>query len=124
MDNSATSLDQDDAARRRSGRVSKAPQKFEPELSQSAKRKRGQGQDGGFDDGDLDSEEDDSSEEEDDSDEEHPAPRSRQPANRRKKPSTKKPKINGAAVRIPSRPKKAVRIEVGEKGTGLFGKSK
>lgn len=121
MDNeSVTSQDQDAASRRRSGRVVKAPEKYEPELSQSAKRKRGAGNDDGLDDG-IDSEEE-SSEEEDDSDEEHPAPRSRKPAQRKKKPSTKKPKINGGhTARIPSRPKKTVRIEAGEKGTGLFG---
>ena len=121
MDNaSVASQDQDAASRRRSGRVVKAPEKYEPELSQSAKRKRGAGHDDGQDD-DVDSDEE-SSEAEDDSDEEHPAPRSRKPAQRKKKPSTKKPKINGGhTARIPSRPKKTVRIEAGEKGTGLFG---
>jgi cohesin complex subunit SA-1/2 len=64
------------------------------------------------------------------SDEDHAAPKPRKPSQttRAKKPSIKKPRINGARpavsgtiARIPSRPKKTVRIDPGEKGTGLFG---
>ncbi|KAL3957786.1 hypothetical protein ACCO45_008364 [Purpureocillium lilacinum] len=131
MDNSASaSPEPDSTARRRSGRVVRAPAKFAPEPTASAasKRKRGD-QDG--DDVDDDEDIDDDEEMSDDaaaaSDDEHPAPRSRNRASRPKKPSSKKPKINGATpaeaghlARIPSRPKKAVRIEAGEKGTGIF----
>lgn len=127
MDNDIVASSQDDDAPRRSGRVVKIPEKWEPEPSAqmaSAKRKRG-GEGGEGDDG-LDSDEDDSAEDEDDGDDDHPAPRARRAggASRPKKPSLKKPKINGAGgghtARIPSRPKKTVRIEAGTKGTGLF----
>lgn len=128
---SASATPEPDAdSRRRSGRVVKLPAKYAPEPTNTAapKRKRG-AQDGEeVDDEDVDSDED-VSDEDDASDEEHPAPRSRKAGGRSKKPSSKKPKINGAqplgpaqVSRIPSRPKKTVRIEAGEKGTGLFGR--
>ncbi|OAQ98255.1 hypothetical protein LLEC1_00778 [Akanthomyces lecanii] len=126
MDNETTTSSQDGDAPRRSGRVVKVPEKWEPEASAqlaSSKRKRGgEGEDG--DDG-LDSDEDEGDLDDDDGDADHPAPRSRRAgaASRQKKPSLKKPKINGAGghtARIPSRPKKNVRIEAGTKGTGLF----
>ncbi|EXV00764.1 STAG domain protein [Metarhizium robertsii] len=126
---SASATPEPDAdSRRRSGRVVKLPAKYAPEPTNTAapKRKRG-AQDGEeVDDEEVDSDED-VSDEDDASDEEHPAPRSRKAGGRSKKPSSKKPKINGAqplgpaqVSRIPSRPKKTVRIEAGEKGTGLF----
>ncbi|KAG8416913.1 cohesin complex subunit [Metarhizium acridum] len=126
---SASATPEPDAdSRRRSGRVVKVPAKYAPEPTNTAapKRKRG-AQDGeGVDDEEVDSDED-MSDEDDASDDEHPAPRSRKAGGRSKKPSSKKPKINGAqpsalaqVSRIPSRPKKTVRIEAGEKGTGLF----
>lgn len=134
MDNSASATPEpDESSRRRSGRVVKAPTKFAPEVQSSAaaKRKRGeQDEDDGEDDvPDLD---DDSSDDDvdADSDEDHPAPRSRKASQpgRAKKPSSKKPKTNGTqpsalghASSIPSRPKKSVRIDTGDKGTGLFG---
>lgn len=127
MDNETTTSSQDGDAPRRSGRVVKVPEKWEPEASAqlaSSKRKRGgEGEEG--EDG-LESDEDESGLDDDDGDADHPAPRSRRAgaASRQKKPSLKKPKINGAGghtARIPSRPKKHVRVEAGTKGTGLFG---
>lgn len=136
MDASATaSPEPDTTARRRSGRVVKAPTKYAPEPTASAsKRKRND------DEGDEEAENGaaESDEEMSDaasdagSDEDHPAPKPRKPSQttRAKKPSIKKPKINGAQsaasgtiARIPSRPKKTVRIDPGEKGTGLYGMS-
>ncbi|KAH7318667.1 hypothetical protein B0I35DRAFT_353960 [Stachybotrys elegans] len=121
--------DPDATAPRRSGRVVKAPSKFEPEPSTAPKRKRGANDDDDDDDDNddiLDSDEEMSQDDEAGSDHDHPAPRSRQPA-RAKKPSSKKPKTNGhshaRAARpavIPSRPKKSVRIDTGDQGTGLF----
>ena len=129
----SASPDPDTAARRRSGRVVKAPAKFGPEAVASAasKRKRGDRDGDDAEDEELESDEDMSDDVDVVSDEDHPAPRSRKtPAQggRAKKPSLKKPKINGTqpsaghVARIPSRPKKAVRIEAGEKGTGIFGR--
>ncbi|KAJ4145554.1 hypothetical protein LMH87_004402 [Akanthomyces muscarius] len=126
MDNETTTSSQDGDAPRRSGRVVKVPEKWEPEASAqlaSSKRKRGgEGEEG---DDALDSDEDESGLDDDEGDADHPAPRSRRAgaSSRQKKPSLKKPKINGAGghtARIPSRPKKSVRIEAGTKGTGLF----
>lgn len=132
MDSEATSVADDAGAPRRSGRVVKPPSKYEPEPSAYAsKRKRGDGDD---DDGQDDEDESDQgmsddAEDDDDDEEHHPTGRSRTAAqSNRKKPSIKKPKTNGARPagsghmsRIPSRPKKNVRIEAGDKGTGLFG---
>ncbi|KAM0670552.1 hypothetical protein ACQRIU_000947 [Beauveria bassiana] len=126
MENDTAASSQDGDAPRRSGRVVKVPEKWEPEASAhvaSTKRKRGgEGEEG---DDDLESDEHESGEDDDHGDEDHPAPRSRRAggAGRQKKPSLKKPKTNGAGghtARIPSRPKKTVRIEAGTKGTGLF----
>ncbi|KYK55659.1 putative nuclear protein SA-1 [Drechmeria coniospora] len=136
MDQSASgspSPDPDSTARRRSGRVVRAPAKFvpapEPGGSSASKRKRNDQDGDGSEREESDSDEDMSDESESDDDESHPAPRSRKPTQgrRSKKPSTKKAKINGTQPaasahlsRIPSRPKKSVRIEAGEKGTGIF----
>ncbi|KAL6855746.1 hypothetical protein J3F83DRAFT_753342 [Trichoderma novae-zelandiae] len=135
MDASATASPEPEA-RRRSGRVVKAPSKYAPEpTAPAAKRKRNDDEadgaaDEGAQNGDVASDEDMSDVASDaDSDQDHPAPKPRKAAqtSRAKKPSTKKPKINGsrpamsgAIARIPSRPKKTVRIDAGEKGTGLF----
>lgn len=137
MDQSASPpAERDAGAPRRSGRVVKAPTKFAPEPSaqlSAAKRKRGEGEDEGDDaeNGLSDPDQDDESVDSDSpSDEDHPAPRARKPSqnSRAKKPSSKKARTNGVqppslgrAHLIPSRPKKAVRIEAGERGTGLFG---
>lgn len=123
-------------SRRRSGRVVKAPTKYAPEPTAAApKRKRNDDEaedDGEVENGDVASDEDMSDAASDaESDHDHPAPKPRKAqTSRAKKPSTKKPKINGsrpaatgAIARIPSRPKKTVRIDPGEKGTGLFGMS-
>lgn len=138
MDTNASPTVPETTARRRSGRVVKAPTKFTPEpttQSSAAKRKRTDN-----DEEDVENESPESDEEmsdalDDDSDDDHPAPKSRKkkPAasqtSRAKKPSSKKPKINGAQparaaqhVGLPSRPKKTVRIDAGDKGTGLFGR--
>jgi cohesin complex subunit SA-1/2 len=118
----------DENSRRRSGRVVKVPAKYAPEPANNAAPKRKRGEQGGeeLDEDEVESDEE-MSNEDNASDEDHPAPRSRK-TGRTKKPSSKKPKINGAQPsgptqisRIPSRPKKTVRIEAGEKGTGLFG---
>ncbi|KAK5993259.1 Cohesin subunit psc3-like protein [Cladobotryum mycophilum] len=135
MDSSAAaSPEPDSTARRRSGRVVRPPTKYAPEptASASTKRKRND-EDGEEEDGDgeeAESDEDMSDAPSDaESDEDHPAPKPRKSSQtpRAKKPSAKKPKINGTqpalsgnVARIPSRPKKTVRIDPGEKGTGLF----
>ncbi|XWW96740.1 hypothetical protein V2A60_004720 [Cordyceps javanica] len=126
MDNDTAASSQDGDAPRRSGRVVKVPEKWEPEASaQMASSKRKRGGEGVEGDDNPESDEDESGEDDDDGDGDHPAPRSRRAGggSRQKKPSLKKPKINGAGghtARIPSRPKKTVRIEAGTKGTGLF----
>jgi cohesin complex subunit SA-1/2 len=136
MDNNASPTPEGDAAaRRRSGRVVKAPTKFTPEpTSQSASKRKRDDQD--EEDGENEAPESDeemSDEGDHESDEDHPAPRSRKKSqtSRAKKPSSKKPKINGSQparaahpAGLPSRPKKTVRIETGDKGTGLFGKDR
>ncbi|OAA45466.1 STAG-like protein [Metarhizium rileyi] len=126
---SASATPEPDAdSRRRSGRVVKIPAKYAPEQTNNTapKRKRGEQDGDEIADEEVDSDEE-TSDEDGASDEEHLAPRSRKTGGRSKKPSNKKPKINGAqpsalaqVSRIPSRPKKTVRIEAGEKGTGLF----
>ncbi|KAM4056089.1 STAG domain-containing protein [Hirsutella rhossiliensis] len=129
----SASPDPDSTARRsRSGRVVKAPTKFAPEATapSASKRKRDDHDGDDADDADPLSDDDMSDEPDAASDDDHPAPRSsRKPSQgaRPKKPSSKKPKINGTqpvasghVARIPSRPKKTVRIDAGEKGTGVF----
>lgn len=122
----------DATSRRRSRRVVKVPAKFAPEPAVSAAPKRKRDEDDGqeAEDDEMDPDEDINSDDDNDdaeSDGDHPAPRSRKAGARVRKPSSKKPKMNGAqpagpnqVSRIPSRPKKAVRIEAGEKGSGLF----
>lgn len=147
---SATSSPAPTSTARRSGRVTKAPSKFTPDAPPAAKRKR----DADHDEDDVENEspndaegddvEDEPSadEEADDSAADEPArsqkkkrPASSQPA-RSRKPAAKKPKINGDApaaseagpsthsARLPSRPKKAVRLDLGRReGDGLYGTS-
>ncbi|RDA82636.1 hypothetical protein CP532_0921 [Ophiocordyceps camponoti-leonardi (nom. inval.)] len=105
-------------ARRRSGRVVRPPTKF------ASKRKRDENEaEADEDEADEEPGSDQESSDEPDavSDADHPPPRSRKSSRsaRPKKPSTKKPKINGSGhiARIPSRPKKVVRIDA---GIGLF----
>ncbi|KAH8891388.1 hypothetical protein GQ53DRAFT_765468 [Thozetella sp. PMI_491] len=122
------------ATARRSGRVTKAPEKFAPDALAAAKRKRGTDGDeedaenaslSAEDDGDGDGEDAD-----DTGDDEGPArarKRSSQ-SGKGKKPAAKKPKINGDApssanhaARLPTRPKKGVRIAVSRReGDGLY----
>ncbi|KAF7550921.1 hypothetical protein G7046_g7868 [Stylonectria norvegica] len=142
MDNNASPTpDPDSTARRRSGRVVKAPTKFTPEATQqssAAKRKRDENDDEDGENEAPDSDEEmsddvaDDDNDDDNSDDDHPAPRSRKrPAIKgggtTKKPSVKKAKTNGTQparaahpAGLPSRPKKTVRIDTGDKGTGLF----
>jgi cohesin complex subunit SA-1/2 len=133
MDSNATeSPERDATSRRRSGRVVKAPSKFSPEPSAQAvaKRKRDNADDAEDDENDpLEVDEETSDDGDDDSDDDQPR-KSRKPsqAKRSSKPTAKKAKINGAAsgvtnhtTSIPRRPKKTVRLDTGEKGTGLFG---
>ncbi|KJZ80542.1 hypothetical protein HIM_00392 [Hirsutella minnesotensis 3608] len=131
MDQSSSLSPDPDSSRRRSGRVVKAPAKFAPEATApvASKRKRDEVDVDEGEEGDPASDDQESDEADAASDEDHPAPRSRKPSQgaRPKKSSNKKPKINGSqpatsghVARIPSRPKKAVRIDTGDKGTGLF----
>ena len=147
-DNSATSSPAPTSTARRSGRVTKAPSKFTPDAPPAAKRKR----DADNDDDDVENEEPDDAEGDDVEDEpsadedgddsavEEPArsqkkkrAASSQPG-RARKPAAKKPRINGDAhtaseagpsthsARLPSRPKKAVRLDIGRReGDGLYG---
>jgi len=136
-DNTATSSPAPTATSRRSGRVSKLPEKFIPDAPAASKRKRRDDNDDedaendapDTDEGESDAESDDAA----DDDEIEEAPRRRkkpsQPA-RSRKPAAKKPKTNGDAsaagdhpVRLASRPKKTVRIAVERReGDGLFGR--
>lgn len=125
-------------ARRRSGRQTRAPEKFQPEPTIAPKRKRG-AQDEEDDAENHDPEEDhvDLSEEDvEESSAEEDRPRTKKkPASqpsRAKKPAAKKPKINGAgpikssiSVGLPSRPKpkKTARVVTGDArdGDGVYG---
>ncbi|CAK7230477.1 cohesin complex subunit [Sporothrix bragantina] len=120
----------DVASQRRSGRVVRAPTKFQQEIAAPAKRKRA-GTDGMDDDNELglgdlalegddadDLDIDDEDDEDDDDDGEANARRARP---KRKangataKRAIKKPKLNGAgnhAASLPSRPKKSVRVTI------------
>ncbi len=148
-DNTATSSPAPTSSTaRRSGRVSKAPEKFSPDAPLASKRKRDADQD---DDDDEDVENESPHEGED---EEEPSPdedaedsavdepkrasKKKRPASsqasKARKPAAKKPKINGEAAvasdaapithaaRLPSRPKKVVRIDIARRdGDGLYG---
>lgn len=118
---------------RRSGRVSKHPEKFIPDAPAAAKRKRrddNDDEDGEndaplTDEGESDAEPDDAA---DDDETEETRKRKKKPSQpaRSRKPAAKKPKTNGDAgahpVRLASRPKKTVRIVVERReGDGLFG---
>lgn len=119
---------------RRSGRVSKHPEKFIPDAPAAAKRKRrddNDDEDGEndaplTDEGESDAEPDDAA---DDDETEETRKRKKKPSQpaRSRKPAAKKPKTNGDAgahpVRLASRPKKTVRIVVERReGDGLFGR--
>lgn len=125
-------------ARRRSGRQTRAPEKFQPETTIAPKRKRGaQDEEDDVENHDPEEDEEESSEEEaEDSpaEEERPRPRRKtaSQSSRAKKPAAKKPKINGAgpagpsiSIGLPSRPKskKSVRVVTGDRrdGDGVYG---
>ncbi|KAI6782918.1 Cohesin subunit-like protein [Emericellopsis cladophorae] len=139
MDNNAatSSADPDAAARRRrSGRVSRVPDKFAPEPSNAQASKRKRDDDAEDDENDvpeLDEEDSDESSDGDGdaSDQDHEPASSRrarkaQPS-RSRKPAVKKPKTNGAhtsganrAITLPRMPKRSARLDTGDKTTGLY----
>ena len=96
------------AARRKSGRVSKRPERFAPGASPagSAKRKRGDDNDSGVDADGASSDEpsEESSEGEPDEEEVRERQRKRKSKTAARKPATKKPKTNGASVNLAIRP--------------------
>lgn len=96
------------ASRRRSGRVSKKPEKFTPAPNPAgnAKRKRGNDNDSGVDADEVSSEEDAEESSEDEQDEEEVRGQQRKKRGRpaARKPATKKPKTNGESVSLAIRP--------------------
>jgi len=132
-DNTATSSPAPTSTARRSGRVTKAPEKFTPDAPPASKRKRAADHDD--EDGENESPdevedgEDEEAGSEDDADDsavDEPKRASRKRASshpvKSRKPAAKKPKTNGEApstlnhaARLPSRPKKAVRIDIGRR---------
>lgn len=129
------------ASRRRSGRQTRVPEKFQPEITIAPKRKRGEhDEEDDVENHDPEGEEVDEESSEDDADdspaeEERAKPKKKRTASqqsRAKKPATKKPKINGAGpgaasitLGLPSRPKakKSVRVMTGDRrdGDGVYG---
>jgi cohesin complex subunit SA-1/2 len=126
---------------RRSGRVVRAPTKYAPESNvASAKRHRAQDPDGGEDENQSPEDDEDedamSDDDQDAEDEDEAAPIKRKGKKRAasqsaggKKPAAKKPKINGSAAggteqltSLARRPKKTVRIDVGDREGDLYGK--
>lgn len=124
---------------RRSGRVTKAPEKFTPDAPAATKRKRSAEHDdedaeneSPDEGGDVDNQDDDDS---DTAEEEPQRAKRKKPSSqsaKSKKPAAKKPKINGDATvaadanhaprQLVSRPKKAVRIAIaGREPDGLYG---
>lgn len=137
-DNNATPSPSAADARRRSGRVVRAPRKFTEELQNdtSARRKRARDDN---DEEDTENQEprdlleeasDDEPVEESDED---LGPRPTKSKPRTKKPAAKKPKTNGGSpadavakqgtsLSLPNRPKKTVRVAIARKdGDGLYG---
>jgi cohesin complex subunit SA-1/2 len=95
------------SSRRRSGRVSKKPEKFAASSpTDSAKRKRGDNDDSGVeaDQASSDEEEEDSSEGEPDEEELRERQRKRKGKTPAKRPAAKKPKTNGATMSLAIRP--------------------
>jgi hypothetical protein len=95
------------AARRRSGRVSKKPEKFAASSpTNSAKRKRGDNDDSGVeaDQPSSDEDEEESSEGEPDEEELRERQRKRKGKVPAKRPAAKKPKTNGATMSLAMRP--------------------
>ena len=134
--NDVTSSPVATGSRRKSGRATKAPEKFVPDVPSSqpgpasAKRKRG-GEDAENDASDLEDEEAEESDDTIESGGEEEVRESRKRAKTTKKPAAKKPKVNGTVshdetphVPLPSRPKKAgKRVAIADKDAeGLYGK--
>lgn len=128
------------SARRKSGRVTKKPEKFTPGTSPNgaAKRKRGDENDSGVDADETSSEEEDDESTEGEPDEEELRERRRKSKGKAaaKRPAQKKAKTNGKSVTLamrpatgaskkPSRPRKApIRKSVlaGDEAGGLYGR--
>ncbi|KAH6648851.1 hypothetical protein BKA67DRAFT_374681 [Truncatella angustata] len=142
-DNNATPTPSAGEARRRSGRVVRAPKKFTEEIQNdataSSRRKRAR------DDNDEDAENQEPEDSLEDASDDEPAEESEadlapkpkaKSRSRSKKPAAKKPKINGTApaeaepsapatqapaIRLQHRPKKTVRVAIARKdGDGLY----
>ena len=122
---------------RRSGRATKAPEKFTPDAPAATKRKRTaepDDEDAENESPDEGADPDNADEDASDTAEEEPRRARKKPSSQaaRKKPAAKKPKINGDASvaeanhaprQLVSRPKKAVRIAIaGREPDGLYGK--
>lgn len=139
-DNNATPSPSAADARRRSGRVVRAPRKFTEEVQNDTSSRRKRTRDDNEEDAENqepnDSLEEASDEEEaGDESEGDLAPRQKKAKPRAKKPAAKKPKINGSApaeasssqapaLRLPNRPKKTVRVAIARKdGNGLYGET-
>ncbi|KAK3328002.1 hypothetical protein B0T19DRAFT_180009 [Cercophora scortea] len=135
-DNTATSSPAPTSTARRSGRVTKVPDKFSPDAPVASKRKRAAEHDDDDAENELPDGEDDAAGEDDEADdsatEDQEPRRTKKPSSqsaRARKPAAKKPKTNGDvpaasmnhASRLPSRPKKAVRIAIARRdGDGLY----
>lgn len=136
-DNNATPSPSAAEARRRSGRVVRAPQKYIEEVHTDASSKRKRARDH---DEDAENHEPRSDSLAEASDEEVAeesdadlVPRQKKSKSRAKKPAAKKPKINGdaptevapaqtKALQLPQRLKKSVRVAIARKdGDGLYG---
>lgn len=124
----------DTASQRRSGRVVRAPAKFQPEIAPPSKRKRKavNGTDGDneadlnnneledeeADDSDAGDDDEDDDNDDDDSDHSEASPRRARPKRKANgasaKRAIKKPKLNGLGnvAGLPSRPKKSVRVAI------------
>lgn len=126
----------DAASQRRSGRVVRAPTKFQQEIAAPSKRKA-IGDDGEAGDGDdaddIDALEDDDDDDDGDDGDDGEASSRRARSKRKANGSStarraiKKPKLNGAgnhAASLPSRPKKSVRMTIetdGDHDSALYG---
>lgn len=126
------------SARRKSGRVTKKPEKFTPGASPTgaAKRKRGDDNDSGVDADEATSEEDESTEGEPDEEELRERRRNTKSKAPAKRPAQKKAKTNGKSVTLAMRPatgapKKSSRprkapirksILAGDETEGLYGR--
>ncbi len=135
--NATPSPAEDEISRRRSGRVSRAPAHYTPDPFASSKRKRGADHDGAdaedeLQSSDEDGDEDGEDEGEDDDDQgkasewarpsQKPKRKTSAQPSRPKRPAAKKPKTNGHATGLPSRPKQVAPLLVeGIGGDGLFG---